>query len=77
MKAYVCNKPFSRLKFLISNSRLEWQAQHSLILLSPDSIGSMLRSWYPVFSLPAMHSLEASEGKSEETEDDITRKMMK
>ena len=42
-----------------SNMRLEWQAQHSPILSSPDSIASMLRSWYPVFSLPAVNSLEA------------------
>ena len=49
---------------------LEWQA-HSPILLSPDSITSMLKSRYPVFSLPAMHSFEANEGRSEETEDEV------
>ena len=54
-----------------SNAKLEWQAQHSPILLSPDSIASMLRSWYPVFSLPAMHSLEANEGRSEKTEEEV------
>ena len=55
-----------------SNIRLEWQAQHSPILLSPDSIASMLRSRYPVFSLPAMHSLEANEGRSsEEAEEEV------
>ena len=37
----------------------------------PDSIASMLRSRYPVFSLPAMHSLEANDGRSEETEEKV------
>ena len=54
-----------------SNTRLEWQAQHSPILLSPDSIASLLRSRYPVFSHPAMNSLEANEGRSEETEEEV------
>ena len=31
----------------------------------------MLRSRYPVFSLPAKHSLEANEGRSEETEEEV------
>ena len=31
----------------------------------------MLRSRYHVFSLPAMHSLEANEGRSEETEEEV------
>ena len=35
---------------LSSNTILEWQAQHSPILLSPDSIASMLRSRYTVFT---------------------------
>ena len=50
---------------------LEWQAQHSPILLSPDLIASMLRSRYPVFFLPAMHLLEANEGRSKETEEGV------
>ena len=54
-----------------SNTRLEWQAQHSPILLSPDSRDTMLRSQYPVFSLPAMYSHEANECSSEETEEDV------
>ena len=54
-----------------SNTRLEWQAQCSPILLSPDSIAAMLRSRYPVFSLQAMHSLEANEGRSEDTEEEV------
>ncbi len=57
-----------------SNTRLEWQAQHSPNLLSPDSIASMLRSQYPVFSRPAIHSLKANASRSEETD---TRKVMK
>ena len=61
----VCNKPFLDSNFT-SNTRLEWQEQHSPVLLSPNSIASMLRSRYPVFSLPAMHSLEANKGRSEE-----------
>ena len=56
---------------LSSNTRLEWQAQHSPILLSPGSIASMLRSWYTVFSLPAMHSLKANESRSLETEEEV------
>ena len=62
--------PFQDSNFS-SNTRLEWQAQHSPILLSPDSIVAMLRSRYPVFSLPAMHSLKANEGRSEETEEEV------
>ena len=52
-----------------SSNRLEWQV--SPILLSPDSISSMLRSQYPVFSLTAIHSLEANEGRSEETDEEV------
>ena len=54
-----------------SNKRLEWQTQHSPILLSPDSSDSLLRSQCPVFSLPAMHLHETNEGGSEETEEDV------
>ena len=43
----------------------------SYSILSPDSIASMLRSRYPVFSLLVMHSLEANEGRSEETEEEV------
>ena len=66
-KLMFVTSPFLDLNFS-SNMRLEWQAQHSPILLSPDSITSMLRSRYPVFSLPVMHSLEANEGRSEEAD---------
>ena len=58
-------------KYFSSNTRFEWQAQHSPILLIPDSSDSMLRSQNPVFSLPAMHSHEANECSSEETEEDV------
>ena len=54
-----------------SNMRHEWQAQYNPILLSPYSIASMLRNRYPVFSLPAMHSLEANVNRSEETEEEV------
>ena len=63
-------RPFLDFKFLFQHE-LEWQAQHSPILLSPDSIASMLRNRYSVFSVPAMHSLEANEGRSEETEEEV------
>ena len=45
--------------------------KHRPILLSHDSIVSILKSQYPVFFLPAMHSLEANGGKSEETEEEV------
>ena len=54
-----------------SSTRHEWQAQHSPLLLRPNSSDSMLRTQYPVLSLPAMHSHEANEGSSEETEEDV------
>ena len=69
-KLMFVTSPFLDQNFT-SSTRLEWQAQHSPLLLSPDSRDTMLRSQYPVFSLPAMHSHEANEGSSEETEEDV------
>ena len=53
-KLMFVTSPFLDQNFT-SNTGLEWQAQHSPILLSPDSSDSMLRRQYPVLSLPAMH----------------------
>ena len=69
-KLMFVTSPFLNSSFP-SNTRIEWQAQHSPILLIPDSIASMLRNQHPVFSLPAMHSIEANEGRSEETEEEV------
>ena len=47
--------------------KLEWQAKHSPIYCS-DSIASKFKIYYPKFSLSSKHSLEANEGRLEETE---------
>ena len=64
-KLMFVTSPFLDSNF--SSNRLKWQVSP----LSLDSIASMLRSRYPVFSLPAIHSLEANEGRSEETDEEV------
>ena len=68
-KAYVCNKPFSRLKFLFQHKT--WVTGTTYPYFIKPRFNCLHGSLYPVFYLPVLHLLEANEGRSEETDKEV------